>query len=139
MLYEYSPTISQGSSLDLKSCIVRHLLFIHSFSKYLLSPFLGPSTFLGARSRKRLPSWDFIPAKLEKDNAMKKNNVGREKRSAGEVAILLELSELSLLSKEKHERTTFQQEGTARAKLPQWENALARLRNSMVERGAGTE
>lgn len=60
-LCERSATTSQGSSLDLKYCISRHLLFILAFSKYLLSPFLGPGTFLGARSRKcLLPSWDFI-------------------------------------------------------------------------------
>lgn len=131
--------------MGLKHCIIRHLLFIHAFSKYLLSPFLGPGTFLGARSRKCLPSWDFIPMRVERDNTLRKNDTGREKRSAGAFAILIESSELALLSK-KTERTmcpsegrALQQEGTARVKLLWWEHALAHSRNSVVGRGAGTE
>lgn len=68
----------------------------------------------------------------ERDNALRKNDIGREERSAGEVAILIESSELALLNKEKIEKTmcplegrTLQQEGTARVKLLWWERSLA--------------
>lgn len=87
-LCEYSAATSQGSSLGLKHCIIRHLLFVHAFSKYLVSPFLGPGTFLGARGRKCLPLWVFIPVRVERDNTLRKNDTGRT-RSAGEFAILI--------------------------------------------------
>lgn len=83
---------------------------------------------------------------VERDNALRKNDIGREERSAGDVAILIESSELALLNKEKIERTmcpsegwTLQQEGTARVKLLWWEHSLAHSRNGTVGRGAGTE
>lgn len=75
-----------------------------------MSLFLGPSTSLGARRGKRLPSWDLIPIGVERDKAMKKTNIGKEKRHAGEVAILVELSELALLGEKKNERTLYPSE-----------------------------
>lgn len=42
-----------------------------------------------------------MPVGGERDKAVKKSNIGEEKRSAREVAVLIDLSELALLGKEK--------------------------------------